>query len=439
MRTNVMNAPTTVTHEGGPARRITPEEQLRRLVMSCMLWEDTFYVDGKTVADQICEAVTNVPADVAANIAIEARTKGNLRHAPLLVVREMFRDPAKRIAAAATLYEVIQRADEMGEWIALYWQNGRKPLPAGAKRAIASCFEKFSGYQLAKYNGDAKVKMRDVLRLCHPKPLDEAQSALWKSIIDGTIQSPDTWEVALSSGEGKKTNEEKRAEFERLLNEKKLGALALLRNLRNCLEWGVDLDLLRSSIGAMDTSRVLPFRFIAAAKHAPKLEPFLEVPMLASAKALPKLKGRTALLVDVSGSMDQANVSGRSQMTRMDAACALAILAREMCDDVDVVSFSTGPRVVPARRGFALRDAIVASQPHGGTMLGASLASLHAGYDRIIVLTDEQAHDTVQTPKCGARYMINVAPYKNGVGYGPWVHIDGFSSATLDFIAALEG
>jgi len=34
--------------------------------------------------------------------------------------------------------------------------------------------------------------------------------------------------------------------------------------------------------------------------------------------------------------------------------------------------------------------------------------------------------------------MINVASAKNGVGYGKWTHIDGFSEAVVDYIAELE-
>jgi hypothetical protein len=62
-------------------------------------------------------------------------------------------------------------------------------------------------------------------------------------------------------------------------------------------------------------------------------------------------------------------------------------------------------------------------------------------YDRIIVITDEQdtggSVKTCPTPN-GIGYMINVAAYKNGVGYGPWVHLDGFSERVLHWIHALE-
>jgi len=110
-----------------------------------------------------------------------------------------------------------------------------------------------------------------------------------------------------------------------------------------------------------------------------------------------------------------------------------------------VFSFSDNLVEVPARRGFALRDAIDASQRHNGTYLGKAVEELNrrAGhnpyerYDRLIVITDEQAHDSVPKPK-DTGYVINVASYKNGVGYGAWMHIDGWSEAVVEYIRALE-
>jgi hypothetical protein len=31
-----------------------------------------------------------------------------------------------------------------------------------------------------------------------------------------------------------------------------------------------------------------------------------------------------------------------------------------------------------------------------------------------------------------------VASYQNGVGYGPWTHVDGWSEAVVDYIVELE-
>lgn len=35
-------------------------------------------------------------------------------------------------------------------------------------------------------------------------------------------------------------------------------------------------------------------------------------------------------------------------------------------------------------------------------------------------------------------YIINVASNKNGVGYGAWIHIDGWSEAVIDYIREYE-
>ena len=115
------------------------------------------------------------------------------------------------------------------------------------------------------------------------------------------------------------------------------------------------------------------------------------------------------------------------------------MLVREIAEKVAVYSFSDRVVEVPARRGFALRDAIDASQPHNGTLLGNAVAWLNKSerYDRLIVITDEQAHDTVPHPK-GKGYVINVASYKNGVGYGKWTHIDGWSESVIEYIRSLE-
>jgi hypothetical protein len=124
-------------------------------------------------------------------------------------------------------------------------------------------------------------------------------------------------------------------------------------------------------------------------------------------------------------------------MSRLDAACGLAVLAREISDDVEVFTFSNDVKKVPPRRGFALRDAIVNAQPHGGTLLGKAVSEVDKAGVRLIVFTDEQAHDPVPAPK-GLAYMINVASYQHGVGHGPWRRVDGFSEKILDWVIATE-
>lgn len=453
MRLNVaVKQPPVFTHEGAKAAAINPEQQLRRSVMACMLWDDSFYEDGQSVAERIVALIPKCRPEFVAACAYSARTEMKLRHVPLLLVREMARLPEHKKLVGKLLCDVIQRPDEITEFLAIYWKDKRQPLSAQVKKGLAAAFRKFDEYALAKYNRDGAVKLRDALFLSHSKPLDaedkytkvERKNAdnfdlntherLYKRLVDGELVTPDTWEVALSDGADKK------ATFERLMAEKKLGALAFLRNLRNMTQAGISTSALAGYASALNVERVLPFRFIAAARAVPQLEPVLEPLMLKCLESQDKLPGRTVLMVDVSGSMDD-RISGKSDLKRLDAACGLAILLRETCAEVVVCTFSHNLVGVPPRRGFALRDAVVNSQQHGGTYLGAALNALHANaqntYDRIIVITDEQSADRPSAPR-GKGYVINVASHKNGVGYGAWNHIDGWSEAVIDYIREFE-
>jgi len=441
MRLNIFRPkPQPRTHEGARARVITPEQALRRSVLSCMLWEGEFYEDGVQIAGRIHELVPQVASEKVAALAVEARERMKLRHAPLLLVREMARHATHRALVAETLARVIQRADELSEFVAIYWAGGRQPLSAQVKKGLAAAFVKFDEYALAKYDRAGVVRLRDVLFLCHARPADEAQAALWKRLVANELATPDTWEVALSAA-GRAEGTRKREVWERLLAERKLGALALLRNLRNLHQAGVDEKRVLDALAALKTDRVLPFRFLAAARTAPQWEQPLEAAMFRSLEGrAARLQGHTVLLVDVSGSMESP-ISHRSEMRRTDAACGVAILLREIAEKVTIYTFSNEARLVPARRGMALRDALEQSQPHAGTYLGAALKHAEgdcaARYDRIVVITDEQSHDTVSAPR-GRGYVINVASNRNGVGYGEWTHVDGWSEAVVDYIAELE-
>src|ERR1700756_1513000 len=419
------------THEGAPARNISPELQLRRSVLACLLWESQFYEDGVEIAGRIAELVPEVEATKVAALAVEAREKMKLRHAPLLLVREMARYATHRGLVAETLARVIQRADELSEFLAIYWKDGRQPLSAQVKKGLAAAFTRFDAYALAKYDRAGAVKLRDVLFLTHAKPLTADQALTWRQLVECTLPSPETWEVRLSRGE------QKREVWESMLIENRLGALALLRNLHNMQAAGVDPELVRYALEVIRVERVLPFRFIAAARHAPQWEPWIEQAMFASLSGQMRLAGKTVLLVDVSGSMD-AKLSARSEMVRMDAAAGLAVLLREIAEEVSIYTFSDALAAVPARRGFALRDAIVQSQPHGSTQLGRALNVLRERSDRLIVITDEQSHDNVPAPKYGRGYVVNVASNRNGVGYGAWTHIDGWSEAMIEYIRSVE-
>lgn len=437
MKTNTQSRSTPIhTHEGGKATPTDTFHQLKRSVLTCLLWEDTFYEKGSDIAQRIADLIPTVSPAQAAALAVETRDRMNLRHVPLFLLSELSKIKGTGSLIEESLAHVIQRADELTEFVSIYWKDKKHPLSAGVKRGLARAFQKFDAYRLAKYDREAKIKLRDVLFLVHAKPESEVQAQLWKQLVDGKLESPDTWEVALSAGKDKKET------FERLMLEGKLGGLALFRNLRNMQGAKVQESIIRDRL-AQGAARAFPYRFVVAAKHAPTLEDAIEQAMFKAVEQLDPLPGRTGLLVDVSGSMDAAISSKSPDTTRIDVAAGLAILLREKAEQVRIATFSDDAVVVAPRRGFALRDAINNSQGHGGTNLAQALRTLSgpwADITRLIIITDEQSNDGILPVMPGATgTVVNVAPYKNGVSYrNGWNHVDGWSERVIDFIREFE-
>ena len=407
------------------------EQQLTRLVLANMLWQDQFYVDGKTTTEIIKETIGKVTTEFVGKLAIAARTTFKLRHIPLLLTRELARS---RGLKAETLAAVIQRPDELGKFVEIYWHEGKQPLSNQVKLGLAQAFKKFSEFQLAKWDlKSAVVSVKDVMFLTHPKPETIAQEQLFKKVAANQLATPYTWETELSAGK------DKREVFTTLMQTNKLGALAFLRNLRNMVVAGVSEQLIRQYAETVDTSMVLPFRYIAAARIVPQFEDMLERMMLKSLGSHKKLLGKTQLLIDVSGSMFGSKISDKSDLERFDAAAALAILCREICEQVEIYSFSDRAVRVPPRQGFALREALAGSQDHNGTKLQHSLDQINKDADRIIVFTDEQSFDRLKAPNNNAAgYLINVAAYETGVNHSSWTEVSGFSEAVVDYIQAVE-
>jgi len=465
------------THGGAEAFHLTPIEELRRTVLSCMLWEGEAYESGGSIASRIAELVPACDPATVAQLAIEAREQQHLRHVPLLLVRALARCARGKLVGD-TLARVIQRPDEIAEFMAIYWKDGKCPLAKQVKVGLARAFRKFDEYQFSKWEkADSPIKLRDVLFMVHGKPRTTsghctklerriakaegklhavtADEQLYERIVDRTLKTPETWEVGLSAAKGDEGGS--KDVFEAMLREGKLPYMALLRNLRKMTELGVDRGLITQAIEARrGAAKVLPFRFLSAAREAPQFEASLDKAMVASLQEGPKLPGRTLIVLDVSGSMGSL-LSSKSTLNRIDAGAALCAILREQCEEAVVYATAGSDRTrthatksVPARHGMALVAAFHESYRvlgGGGIFLKPMLDFINERemYDRIVVVTDEQdcAVDHAQSPKlaepgCGRAYLINVASAKNGIGYGKWTHIDGFSEASVDFIRAVE-
>lgn len=449
MKTNTRATHSARTHEGLTVSRVSPMTELRRTASACLLFEDTFYESGEDIAKRIHGLVQRASLDDVLRLAQDLRHRHGLRHAPLWLLNAALDHPT-RAQHRDNLVTVIanvcgSRGDMPGEMLSLYWKNGKRPIAKALRDGLERALQSFGSYALQKYAARGAIRLRDVLFLTHAKPRDADQEPWFEMLANDTLPAADTWEVALSGGA------DKRETFETMLREGKLGALAVLRNLRNMQESGVPRGVIADGLKravALSKFGVLPFQFVAAARVVPALEPDIEAAMLGAVKRLDmRLDGHTVILTDVSGSM-QDKLSAKSTLNRADAAGALAILLREVCEAVSVFDYNTTVHEVPARRGFALRDAI--RRPSGGTYTGASAKAVLDGVARrlghaparIIVITDEQAdriHGALPALPAETRgYVMNVAPYQNGVAWGRWTTISGFSENLVKFIMSVE-
>ena len=346
------------THEGAPARNISPELQLRRSVMACLLWESQFYEDGVEIAGRIAELVPEgcggeggcaghrgSRADEAAS---RCRCCSCARWRVIRRIVILWRD---------TLARVIQRADELSEFVAIYWKDGRVPL-SGAGEEGTGCgvpqVRRVSARQVRPWRADQAA------RRALPLARQAARRGPGRCVEEADLGT--SRHAGYLGGGAVVLARDKREAWERLLREQKLGALALLRNLRNMKDAGVDetLVLKRSSRDESGARAPVPLPgcgALCAALRRGAGAGDAEVGGVDSRSC----QASTIVLVDVSGSMT-APLSSRSEMQRTDAAYGLAVLLREIGEKVAVYSFSDRIVEVPARRGFALRDAIDASQ-----------------------------------------------------------------------------
>jgi hypothetical protein len=431
------------THEGAQASAIKPVEELKRSVMSCLLWEDSFYEDGVAIADRIKELISKVTQDEARHILMDAKFNSKLRHMPLYLLT-LFAE--KKWLKKEDVVKLCTRVDDMTELFSLYWKDGKKPLSHQLIKGIALKIPEFNEYALAKYNRNKAVKLRDVFRIARPVPKNEVQSALWKRVIANELAVPDTWEVAISACGN--DNEKKAQEFTRLLIEKavdeetgkefnKLGDLAFLRNLRKMREVGVDEAIIRKSFEDRRWGWIIPYQFISAASHNPGFEDVLEGAMFKCLGNEEPINDKITLLVDISGSMD-SRISRKSTVMRYDVAAGLAVLLREICTDIKIFAFNDNLHRIPLRRGFALRDAITKSVDGGTNMWTAIRNVARDRQSRVmIVITDEQTMDSGSYPDANSDLLviINVASYQNGVGYEKGVvHINGWSDSVIRWL-----
>lgn len=437
---------------------VSPITQLRRDACCSLLWEGTNSSSGERAMAALIARCD--PQEVIA-LAIELRTKHGIRHTSLFLLRELARKPEFLGMVRAALLEVALRADDVSEFLALLWRDGKCPVPNQIKRGLSEALLRFDAYQLAKYNrvGKKPISLRDVARLCHPKTSDPAKNELLRQLVKGELPIPQTRETMLSAA---KTPNEVREGWKTLVEQKKLGALAFIRSLSSMRNAGLEDEWIKEHLAQVNPSKISPLNFFNAYRQASVFGPQIEALMLRCLEKYPKLPGTTLLVCDLSGSMNQGVSSTSSNyISRMDIACLLAVLAVEVCEKPILIltAGSDSKRThkseiySPESQGFTLFQNIRGRAAHlggGGIFTRQCLDWARKelqGYlvDRIMVFSDSQDMERSGLPvqPFGSHnYIINIAAGSQQVVFNSktWTaEISGFSTSFLEWVQLYEG
>ncbi|MBT2477795.1 TROVE domain-containing protein [Streptomyces sp. ISL-94] len=494
------------TREGGPGRERDARSELFLLAVANFVTQRTFYESGEARDDRFGALVRRLAVEDpawTAGLLGWLRGDANMRTASLVGAAEYVK--ARLDAGAAdgpsnrqVVDSVLRRADEPGEllayWTATYGRNVPKPV----KRGIADAVRRlYSATSLLKYDTASArrgYRFGDVLNLVHasPDPAKPWQGELFRYALDrrhspetaqvpdgnrtlaahrslmelpvserrGVVTAPDgaerlaeagmTWEALAGWLQGPMDA----AAWEAVIPS--MGAMALLRNLRNFDQAGVS-DEVASRVAAkisdpevVARSRQFPFRYLAAYQHAPSLRwayP-LEEALGHSLANVPALPGRTLVLVDRSGSM-WSPLSERSQLNRADAAAVFGAAVALRAEHGDLVQFGSDSRAVPYTRGQSVLKVLERFGSLGGTYTAKAVREHYRGHDRVLIVTDEQAASygyggdpTVEVAETVPVYTWNLAGYR--VGHAPSGSANrhvfgGLTDAAFRMVSLIEG
>lgn len=362
-----------MNYEGEQVYRLSPEWQLYTAAVTSSL-TDKFYEKAETRVDTLRKLIAGSDPVFVAQLAMYARGKMNMRSIPMVLAVELAKVHRGDSTVSKMVSGIVQRADEITELLAYYQlANERKDtkklnrLSKQLQSGLQEAFNRFDEYQFAKYNRDAEVKLRDALFLVHPKAKDESQQVLFNKIVNNELETPYTWETELSAlGQMKFASDEEKAiafrmKWEELIDSRKVGYMALMRNLRNILEAEVSqqhiLKVCEALLNAeaVRRSKQLPFRFLAAYREISKVKSgyagnildALEQAVSVSAENIAGFGEDTKVLIacDVSGSM-QRPVSPKSKILAYDIGLMLAMLLKSRCKNAITGMFGDKWKVI---------------------------------------------------------------------------------------------
>lgn len=449
-QTTVLSAsskPDGVNHYGSAAFSYDTKSELFLLGVTNMVNQDTFY-EGAHARDSryedLIQQVALTDADWLGRFLTWLRGPARMRSASLvgaLIGAKTLLD-AGIPGAAPMVAGVLDRADEPAEAVAYWMSQYGRAIPKPIKRGIATAAGRlYTQFNTLKYDsGNKAIRFADVIQLCHVRPGDQEQSDLFRWLVNnrvtGTVgavplsldmirqnmavrkglrsgevslaspQAADTlrkagmnWQDTMSaSGE---TGGDKKATWEAQIPT--MGYMALLRNLRNFDQAGVDDEYAEmvcdrlSNPEQVKRSRQLPLRFYAAYNQVSSdrwswaLSKALDV----AVSNIPAMTGRTLVLVDTSPSMygygyGHGNRYGAGGMERWQLAALFGAATALRAHQADLFKFGGDVRRVNFTRGDSVLKTIGNFRQINYTDIVKAVVDTYDKHDRVLIFTDEQ-------------------------------------------------
>ena len=463
-------------------------------LVSTLYGKDSYYESANETVERMKTALAQVVNDhglkgveYAGRVAMFAREHMHIRTMPIVMVVELAKilqernmqktTPPLQYKLRSLTRGVISRADELTDMFAyaLTVFGDTKKIPMGLKRGVADAFNKFDAYQFGKYNRKEGLTLKNLLRIVHPVPEHEGNSIIFQKIMEESLESPYTWEVELSKNGQLPVSE--RVDPKQLWTELvtregsgSLGYMALLRNLRNMKEAGIDdatwklVAAKLSNPKAVEKSKQLPFGFINSYEVAKESSvPGIVLNALQTAtelslKNMPKLGDRVWIIADCSGSMGMSDSYsygiGRRQTENSPikvAAIFASALVKAAKDSFEVKftmfdDYAKHVDLNPRDSIFTLFEKIMARNAGGGTNLESALAEkpkLGFEPDTVIILSDMEVNrlqsgrniDNLFKKDC-VKVAINLAsrdttPLAEWKG---WIQLAGWSPKIFQFV-----
>jgi hypothetical protein len=504
------------THEGHPGYARDVRSELFLLAVSNFVGEDTFYEkaadrDNRYVA-LVRQATLEFP-EWTADFLKWLRADGNMRSAAIVGAAEyaQARREAKLPGVRKVVDSVLLRADEPGEFVAYWYATHGKTFGGGVQRGVGDALLRLGTESNYLKYGEGKGYTWDrLLNLCHPGEGNTGTPGRKHGRSNQKIRGP--WQhdlfahiiksryekgVEIPEALGTLTRrqalmklpvDERRAALEPLrLKEAgmtwealagwlqgpmdaeawsaiipNMGIMALIRNLRNFDEAGVSDEVAKQvAVRIADPeqvarSRQLPYRWLSAYQnsHNDRWKVPLGMALDAAVLNIPKLTGRTLILVDTSASMSNMGYSARSKMTPVQAAALFGVALAQKCGpgNVDLYGYADGVFQHPVRGGASVLNEVAnfsrrIGEVGHGTQTAAALRTTYSGHDRVVILTDEQAfaggwHGNVsdQVPANIPIYAFNLQGYEKGMlpGEGNRHQLGGLTDHVFKMIPMLE-